>query len=69
MPLCLDGLRLESIRYPNGRLVHYTYGSAGSDADNLNRLDAIKADSSGSPGTTLASYTYLGLGTVVARGL
>ena len=50
---------------PNGRLVHYTYGSAGSDADNLYRLDAIKADNGGSPGTTLASYAYLGLGTVV----
>jgi len=60
-----DGLRLESVRYPNGRLVHYTYGTAGSDADNLSRLDAIKADNSGTPGTTLASYTYLGLGTVV----
>jgi len=60
-----DGLRLESVRYPNGRLVHYTYGSAGSDADNLSRLDAIKADNSGSPGDTLASYVYLGLGTVL----
>ncbi len=36
-----DGLRLESVQYPNGRLVHYTYGSSGSDADVLNRLDAI----------------------------
>ena len=34
-------------------------------ADNLNRLDAIKDDSGGSPGDTLASYTYLGLGTIV----
>ena len=59
------GLRLESVRYPNGRLVHYTYGAAGSDADNLNRLDAIQADDGGNPGATLAGYTYLGLGTVV----
>ena len=31
----------------------------------LNRLDAIKDDSGGSPGSTLASYSYLGLGTIV----
>ena len=59
------GLRLSSMRYPNGRLVHYTYGSSGGDGDNLNRLAAIKDDSGGSPGDTLASYTYLGLGTIV----
>jgi RHS repeat-associated protein len=59
------GLRPTSVRYPNARLVHLTYGSSGSDADNLNRLDAIQADSGGSPGDTLAAYTYLGLGTVV----
>jgi len=51
------GLRQQSIRYPDGRLVHYTYGASGSDADNLNRLDAIKDDNSGSPGDTLASHT------------
>ena len=34
-------------------------------ADVLNRLDAIKDDSGGSPGNTLASYSYLGLGTIV----
>ena len=57
------GLRLKSVRYPDARLVHYTYGSG--DGDKLNRLDAIKDDSSGSPGITLAEYTYLGLGTIV----
>ena len=31
----------------------------------MNRLDAIKDDSGGSPGSTLASYSYLGLGTIV----
>ena len=59
------GLRPSSVRYPNGRLVHFTYGSADSTADALNRLDAIKDDSGGSPGSTLASYSYLGLGTIV----
>lgn len=38
---------------------------AAVTADNLNRLDAIQADNSGSPGTTLASYMCLGAGTVV----
>jgi len=52
-----DGLRVESVRYPNGRLVHYTYGTAIGDHDVLSRLDAVKDDSSGSPGDTIASYT------------
>mgnify|MGYP000858361248 CR=1 FL=1 len=59
------GLRPSSVRYPNGRLVHFTYGAADSTADALNRLDAIKDDSGGSPGAVLASYTYLGLDTIV----
>ncbi|MCA9182811.1 MAG: RHS repeat-associated core domain-containing protein, partial [Planctomycetales bacterium] len=58
-------MRQTSLRYPNGRLVHYTYGTSGSAADSLNSLDAIQDDDSGSPGDVLASYTYLGLGTVV----
>jgi RHS repeat-associated protein len=62
-----NGLRPTSLRYPNGRLVHYTYGSTDSAADVLSRLDAINDDSSGSPGDVLASYTYLGLGTVVIQ--
>lgn len=63
------GLRQTSVRYPNGRLVHQTYGSSGSADDNLNRLLAIKDDSSGSPGASLAEYTYLGLGRVVIQDL
>ena len=63
------GLRLTSLRYPDGRLVHHTYGTSGSDADNLNRLDAIQDDSSGSPGATLAQYTYLGLDQVAVQDL
>jgi hypothetical protein len=54
------GMRPKSVRLPNGRLVHYTYGSAGSIADCLARLDAIQDDSSGSPGAVLAAYSYLG---------
>ncbi|MCA9205066.1 MAG: hypothetical protein KDA59_18570, partial [Planctomycetales bacterium] len=63
------GLRLTSIRYPDGRLVHHTYATSGSDDDNLNRLAAIQDDSSGSPGATLAGYTYLGLDQVVIQDL
>jgi len=44
------GLRPTSVRYPNGRLVHYTYGTSGGAADKLGRLEAIKDDSAGSPG-------------------
>ena len=60
-------LRPSSVRYPNGRLVHFTYGSTDSMADVLNRLDAIQDDSGGSPGNVLASYSYLGLGTIVSE--
>ncbi len=60
-------LRPTSLRYPNGRLVHYTYGDSGSIADAMNRIDAIKDDDSGSPGDTLAQYTYVGAGTIVVE--
>ncbi len=59
------GLRLASVRYPNGRKVFFDYSSTAGAA--LNRLDAIKDDNGGSPGNTLASYTYLGLGTMVVE--
>jgi len=54
-----------SLRYPNGRLVHYTYGTSGSTADAMDRIDAIKDDDAGSPGDTLAQYSYLGAGSIV----
>ena len=51
---------------PNGRYVHYTYGTAGGIDDTLSRVSAIKADNgSGSPGSTLASYGYIGDGRIV----
>ena len=47
----IDGLRLDWVRYPNGRKVHYTYGTADLDNDVLNRLEAIKDDDGcGDPG-------------------
>ena len=33
------GLRPTSVRYPNARLVHRTYGSSGSPADALGRVE------------------------------
>ena len=62
------GLRIQSLNYPGSggtaRQILFTYGSSGSDADNLNRVDAIKDNVGGTP-PTLVSYTYLGLGTAV----
>jgi hypothetical protein len=63
--LFTKGLRPTAVRYPNGRLVHYTYGTSGSTADAMNRIDAIKDDNSGSPGDSLAEYAYLGGGSIV----
>ncbi len=59
------GLRPTSLRYPNGRLVHFGYGTTGSMADILNRLDAIKEDSGGSPGNSLTEYEYLSTSSVI----
>ena len=52
--------RLESMTYPNGRVVDYNY-SAGLD-NSISRLSSL-SDSSG----VLEAYTYLGLSTVVQR--
>ena len=60
-------LRPTSVRYPNGRLVHFTYGSSGEMNDALNRLAAINDDNSGTPGNSVAEYTYLGAGTIVVE--
>jgi RHS repeat-associated protein len=54
--------RMTSMTYPNGKVVNYNYGSSGSLADTLSRLDAI-SDTSG----TLEQYTYLGGDRVVQR--
>jgi YD repeat-containing protein len=52
--------RIVSMTYPNGRVIDYTYGS-GLDTS-ISRLTSLKDGS-----TTLESYDYLGLGTVVRR--
>lgn len=56
-------IRLNGLTYPNGRTITYSYGSAGGINDLLNRIDTIQDTTSGT--TDLASYTYLGIGTVV----
>lgn len=56
-------IRSTSMTYPNGRIVRYEY-SSGAD-DNLSRFSYLADDSSGSVGTHLAEYAYMGLGTVV----
>ena len=58
------GNRLETMTYPNGRVLHYTYDS-GIDAA-ISRVSAIADDNgSGGAGQELARYSYLGLNTAV----
>ena len=54
--------RMSSMTYPDGRVVGYSYGTAGGLDDRIGRLAAL-TDS----GVTLEGYGYLGLGTVVTR--
>ncbi|MGB7158984.1 MAG: hypothetical protein WBD40_13005, partial [Tepidisphaeraceae bacterium] len=57
--------RLKSATYPNGRVLRYEYAS-GLDSE-ISRLSFLADDSSGSVGTHLEEYSYLGLGTIVER--
>jgi RHS repeat-associated protein len=60
------GMRPKSIKYPDGRLVHYTYGTGGGLDDALSRVAAIYNDNGGSPGSTAyAAYKYAGDGRIV----
>src|SRR5262245_18030799 len=52
-------IRREKTTNPNGRVTHIGF-SSGAD-DNLSRPSFLADDSSGSPGTHLADYVYLGL--------
>jgi hypothetical protein len=64
------GMRPKSMKYPNGRLVHYTYGTGGGLDDALSRVAAIYDDNGGSPGTTAyAAYKYAGDGRIVEEAL
>ncbi|WP_428936901.1 RHS repeat-associated core domain-containing protein [Fontivita pretiosa] len=58
--------RLTKITYPvTGRIVRYEYNS-GVDA-NTSRVSFLADDASGSVGTHLEEYSYIGWGTVVKR--
>ncbi len=62
------GSRVVSMTYPStGEVLHYNYGSANGLNDVISRLDNMVGNSnqSGSGTTTLQSYTYVGLDTVV----
>jgi hypothetical protein len=56
------GARPTQLAYPDGRIVKLRYGTSGSAADRLARVDAI-TDNGGS--LIYVSYQYLGLGTFV----
>lgn len=53
-------VRFNALTFPNGRVITYSYGTAGGINDLLSRVQEIKDGS-----TSLAVYAYLGLGTVV----
>jgi len=58
-----DAFRSNGMAGPNGRTLSYSFGTSGGINDYLNRVSAINDTTSGT--TALASYMYLGLGTVV----
>ncbi|MBI1310777.1 hypothetical protein GC176_05665 [bacterium] len=53
-------IRPTSLTYPDGRSLTYSYGTSGGTDDKASRVAGIVESS-----TTLAGYTYLGLGAVV----
>ena len=59
-----DGLRLQQLTYPNGRVIYYQYGTAADDLnDLLGRVSHVRnADGNGQ---LLVQYTRLGSGQVV----
>jgi RHS repeat-associated protein len=62
-----NALRLKMVTYPQtARKIHQTYGSSGSVADLLHRVDMVEADSGGSPGTDLTKYSYNGTSRLAA---
>ena len=57
--------RQTAMTYPNGRVVDDVYNSGIDSA--ISRVSALADDNSGTPGTSLESYAYLGLDTIVER--
>ncbi len=57
-------IRQNALIYPDGtKTIAYSFGTSGGMNDLLNRVDTIQDTSGGT--VNLASYAYLGLGTVV----
>ena len=53
--------------YPDGRILHYGYDNSTLDTA-IGRIDYLADDnSSGSAGSHLDDYTYLGLDTIVGQ--
>lgn len=48
-------LRLDSLTYPNGRVISYSYGASGSVDDLFSRITKVQDGA-----TTLSEYSYLG---------
>ena len=61
------GLRPTSVRYPNGRLVHTTYGTPAAWPTCSTVSPRSTTTTRGSPGDPLAEYEYLGSGTIVSE--
>ncbi len=63
--------RLSNVVYPNGRNLHYGYGTAGAIDDIMSRLSAIYDDANDDgdidPGEVYAAYQYLGAGRIVTE--
>lgn len=55
-------IRLSQVTYPDGREVHYAYGTAQAIDDIMSRLASI-----GDGTDTYASYKYLGAGRIVVE--
>ena len=59
--------RPTSVTYPDGRKIHYTYGSATAD-DYLSRPAGVAEDNgSGAAGDDIAMYGYMGLAALVSQ--
>lgn len=57
--------RLMSMTYPNGRILRHEYTTGADDA--IARLSYLADDASGSVGTHLEEYSYLGARTIIER--
>jgi hypothetical protein len=57
-----NGNRLESVTYPDGRVIHTTYGGNHGIESAINRPTGLAKDNSGSVGQALVTYDRMGSG-------